>query len=278
MSVVSIGDACMDIYDEPVNKKRVGVNALNVAVYLARLGLKVSFIGVIGEDKWGREIIQALENEGVDFSKVVKKEGQTAVTEVTLNNGERIFTGERIGILPELDIGGSEYDYISTHDHVHHSGFTSWKKISPQQDSKMFNKITNHLRNFAKMDLTVSFDFSQIKEQDFFVRISDLIDFAFFSQPKLTEAEVKEFAEKRFKEGPSIIVITRGPKGSFAYDGDDYYFKEPHDIETNDTLGAGDAFIAGFLAERLAQTGDIAKSLDQATNTAATACERVGAW
>ena len=43
-------------------------------------------------------------------------------------------------------------------------------------------------------------------------------------------------------------VIVHGAEGAFALDGDDLVEKEVFPVEVVDTVGAGDAFVAGFLS------------------------------
>lgn len=43
------------------------------------------------------------------------------------------------------------------------------------------------------------------------------------------------------------MVVTRGEKGSMAYDGEKFYYGGIVPCEVVDTMGAGDSFIAGFL-------------------------------
>ena len=48
-------------------------------------------------------------------------------------------------------------------------------------------------------------------------------------------------------KGPKVAVVTRGEKGSLAYDGEHFYRGDIVPCQVVDTMGAGDSFIAGFL-------------------------------
>ena len=52
MHVATVGDNCIDSYFK-TGQAFPGGNAINVAVYLARLGIPVSYVGVVGDDEYG---------------------------------------------------------------------------------------------------------------------------------------------------------------------------------------------------------------------------------
>ena len=46
----------------------------------------------------------------------------------------------------------------------------------------------------------------------------------------------------------SVAIITDGPKGAFAYDGDEFLHIVPNNIQVVESTGAGDAFASGFIS------------------------------
>jgi 2-dehydro-3-deoxygluconokinase len=46
-------------------------------------------------------------------------------------------------------------------------------------------------------------------------------------------------------------VVVHSAEGAFALEGDDFAEKKGYQVEVVDTVGAGDAFAAGFLSGRL---------------------------
>ena len=46
----------------------LGGKAANQAVALARLGTSVSFVGNVGQDSFGKELVSSLSNEDIDLS------------------------------------------------------------------------------------------------------------------------------------------------------------------------------------------------------------------
>ena len=50
----------------------------NLLILLSRLGAAAAALGTLGEDLWGEQVFQVLENEGVDVS-LIRREGTTTV-------------------------------------------------------------------------------------------------------------------------------------------------------------------------------------------------------
>ncbi len=68
MKIACIGDNCIDSYDE-TGKYYPGGNAVNVAVYLHRMGVESSYVGAVGNDENGERLRRALLEKGVDVSR-----------------------------------------------------------------------------------------------------------------------------------------------------------------------------------------------------------------
>ena len=86
----AIGDNCMDVYDK-TGEVYPGGNPVNVAVHIARLGGRASYIGVVGDDAYGGIISSAISRQGVDISHLHRARGHTAVSHVKLVDGNRVF-------------------------------------------------------------------------------------------------------------------------------------------------------------------------------------------
>ena len=66
----------------------------------------------------------------------------------------------------------------------------------------------------------------------------------------IQELEVKDLLKKMHDFGPEIVVITDGPRGAYAYDGNDMYFIKsyPDPKPPYSRTGAGDAFSSTVLS------------------------------
>ena len=98
MRVVAIGDNCLDWY---LDRQMVhpGGNALNVAVYCHRLGTESSYIGQFGTDWAGDLMVRARENEGIDISRIRRKDGTSGYATIENILGDRVFRGSSDGVV-----------------------------------------------------------------------------------------------------------------------------------------------------------------------------------
>ena len=70
-----------------------------MAVYTVRLGGQASYIGPVGDDEFGEIMRTAIAAKGVDVSRLHVKPGRTAVSQVELLDGERVFGDYDEGVL-----------------------------------------------------------------------------------------------------------------------------------------------------------------------------------
>jgi 2-dehydro-3-deoxygluconokinase len=77
--------------------------------------------------------------------------------------------------------------------------------------------------------------------------------------------------------GPSQAVIKLGANGALALVGGHLYRQEAISVEAVDTVGAGDAFVAGYLAEYIGNRSPEDR-LKTAAATGAFACLVPGDW
>ena len=89
--------------------------------------------------------------------------------------------------------------------------------------------------------------------------------------------EAKELARRLAALGPRQAVIKLGANGALALVNGELYSQPAVPVEALDTVGAGDAFVAGYLSEFIAGLPP-AESLRTAVATGAFACLVPGDW
>jgi len=113
--VAAIGDNCIDYYDS-LNESYPGGNPVNVAVYIKRLGGESSYTGAVGTDSFGKIMISAIQNKGVDTSHIQVLDGKTAVTHVDIVDGDRVFGKYEEGVLADFKLREQDISFIKKHD------------------------------------------------------------------------------------------------------------------------------------------------------------------
>lgn len=268
------GDNCVDRYLRPVPAEFVGGNAVNVAVHLAALGAEVAYFGVVGDDREGAIIRDALLSHGIDCSQVETRRGKTAVTLIEVRDGERIVIDDDVGVQCPLTLTEESKRALARYSFVQCSAFTAWNV----EWQRACPNIVEEVEFLHRAGIQVSLDFSELQEPELAVLLGRHLAVAFVSRgPHSTERDVEETCRFFHKCGVPEVVVTLGASGAL-HSGLGQKFRVPAvPIQPLDTLGAGDAFIAGWLAQR-SRRADPKSCMEEATAVAAEVCSYYGAW
>lgn len=231
LKLAAVGDNCIDYYDQ-TGDAYPGGNPVNVAVYTVRLGGQASYTGVVGNDEYGDLMRRAISGKEVDVSHLRTEPGSTALSHVALVNGDRVFGNYEEGVMEAFRLTDDDVNFLCGHDLV---------------VSGLWGRVDGDLFRLKKRGIPVAFDFADKPEEPAAERAMPWVDYAFFSNDTGSDREIETFLRSVHAIGPRIVVVTRGERGSLAYDGTQFYRGEIVPCRVVDTMGAGDSFIAGFL-------------------------------
>lgn len=272
--LVAIGDNCIDRYLPPIALERVGGNAVNVAANIATHGSRSAYAGVVGDDERGTRILKTLQAVGVNIDCVVRAQGPTGLTEIQVRGGDYAIVLESYGVSDQLEITEVLRRYLSIHATRIHLTVTG-RAAALIQD----------LRTFS---LPISIDLGIVrsaKDLDRFENLLPFISEVFFSTGSSAEDPLVEAAlEKATLLGARTAIATRGERGCTALlDGEQFAMRSQITAgEIVDPLGAGDAFIAGYLSTLNGNSpngpGAAQHRLLTASTWAAQACKQIGGW
>ncbi len=284
VEIVAIGRANMDIEihvdripkeDQHVISKRTtiscGGSAANFASQVALLGPKIGLVACIGSDYNGKVMIERLSDIGVDVSRVQILQNQPTGLFIAVNDskgGKTIIADHGANkFLDRLDKRIFDDSYLLKTRTVHVAGG--------------FPNMIDTVIEIATTDgLIFSFDPGRTSDNVDFQKVLRSTDLLFVNQDELkryckvsaTERDLRMFA----KSFPGIIVLKQGSKGAIATDGFEYYHSDVFDVPVVDTLGAGDAFAAGFVTA-WTRSENIEQALNFANAVAALTVTRRGA-
>ena len=99
------------------------------------------------------------------------------------------------------------------------------------------------------LKVPLSFDFSDLWDYDYLKTVSPHIDFALFSCSEMQKPEMETLIQCVMDYGCKLFIGTLGKTGVLVTDGKRRFIKKPYQLRDPviDTLGAGDAFVTGFL-------------------------------
>lgn len=259
--IATVGDNCIDRYLPPVGRELVGGNAVNVAVNLQRLGHPSSYFGAVGDDPEGARVCKVLARIGVDLASLrTVPAGRTSLTVIATGpDGDRHFVSEDFGVCRGYRPDAADLARLKTMRHVHigwldDEGATKRALMQAGISVSQDLSVNAEPRNISPADLTIT-----------------------FMSCDGDDAQAHDLARAVSAQGTRLAVIMRGARGSLALQGSEIFTGEALPVTVRDTTGAGDSFIAGFLAARLAgQT--IGASLAQGHREAAQTCRIFGGF
>lgn len=273
MRVIGIGDNVVDDYAH-IRTIFPGGNALNFSVYAAMLGCESAYLGVFGSDIAAEHVQRTLAETGVDTSRCIRADGANGRAILTIEDGERVFVGSNEGGVSKsvpMEFIFNDLDYLQTFSILHTSAYSY---------------LDRYLARMQSLNSLVSYDFSDDFDVEHALSLCQYVDIGFFSCAEWTEAATMDLLEKAASRGCTLVVATRGPHEAILFEGQSWFRQAPHPVTPTDTLGAGDAFISGFLVSYVGGQADtgvqstslIENSLEKAASFAAEICQIQGAF
>lgn len=255
--LIAVGDNCLDVYLTK-NHMAVGGNALNVAAQWARQGRAARYFGVVGGDAEGELICAALAGAGLDPADVERRPGSTAVTLLLERDGDRRF------LLEDLGVGQG---YVPDTPRRADMLAADWVHLGT-------NTAPDLLAFLAGQGARFSIDLS--------TRPEDLplagVPLAFASGPEAAGAPVAPLLQALRGRGAACAVVTCGSRGAFLDAGAGVVAMPARPVAVVDTCGAGDSFIASFIAAAVIEGRPAEEALRQATAAAAATCGHEGGF
>ena len=228
----------------------VGGSGAIVACGAARLGLRVAFCGVVGDDLFGRFMRDELDRRGVDVKGlVVAPDRSTGLTIVLARPDDRaILTYE--GTIGDLRAGSIDTEFLAAASHVHVASYFLQGHLAPDLPV-LFERVR---ANGATTSVDPNWDPSERWDGG----VRGLLSHTDVFLPNATEAvhiagtaSVDE-AVIALAASAGLVVAKTGPDGAVASRGDELVRAPAPTVDTVDTTGAGDSFDAGFLVSWLA--------------------------
>jgi len=299
MTVVTVGET-MALLDAPASGRlgtalpvRIGGAESNVAIGLARLGVDCTWTSRVGDDALGTFVTREIRAEGV---RVVATRDAAAPTGLMVkeHRGGRpsrvryYRAGSAASRLSPADVDAVA-DEIAAADVLHVTGITAALGAAP------LTAVERAIEVARAAGTTVSFDVNHratlwpaAVAAPVLARLAAAADLVFAgpeeaalvlgrppAAPSFDDGEV--LARELAKRGPATVVVKLGALGALALYGDQVHRSTALPVEVVDPVGAGDAFVAGYLSEVVAG-GSVPDALRTANGCGAAVCRVPGDW
>jgi sugar/nucleoside kinase (ribokinase family) len=224
----------------------LGSSSAIVAHNLAALGSRVGFQSRIGDDSLGQIALERLRQGGVDVSQVRIAAGAitTGLTVILHHEAWRnILTYS--GTIAETSWQDLDLDYLADSRHFHFSSYYLQRALRPRV-GELFQRLKAN-------GLTISLDTNDDPDDRWDGDLKDVLRHVDVFLPNEREAckaagtDNMEAAIRKLSEWVPLVVVKLGRKGAMAQRGGERFVSPSREVETVDTVGAGDSFDAGFL-------------------------------
>jgi fructokinase len=297
--VCVIGEALIDLVMDPASATSAGPKAylahpggspFNVAIGLARLGQPSQLLARLSDDAFGRQLRRHAEANGVDLSYAVSAPESSTVAVVSLDADRnagydfyRTGTADWQWQSAELDRMPADTSWIHT------GSLASWTEPGA-------SVIADQLRRRRdRQPVVISYDpnirpallpdhLTAVDQVEAMVELAHVVKASAEDLHWLYPGQDPDDVLRRWGTlGPSVVVMTDGGRGARYLAGEEIGTVPARPVQVVDTVGAGDAFMAGLInALRAAgypgaEDATVPAAVAEAILVAALTCARAGA-
>ena len=291
MDVLSLGIYVVDVLGRPIDQFpekgklalfdeleiHTGGCANNTAIALTRLGISAGAMGKVGTDAFGDLILQTLIDNGADTAGMQQDPStSTSFSFVAVaSDGERTFY-HYIGANGELCEVDLNWEIIKSAKILHIAGAL----VMPRFDGA---PMANVLREAKVLGITTSLDTAYDATGKWMETLEPCLSYVDMFMPSIVEAQhltgLSEYREitqfLRDNYGIHTIVIKMGENGSYVSTPEAEHFAPAYPVNAVDATGAGDAYVAGFLAGTI-MGWDLKATAELASATGAACVTAIG--
>jgi 2-dehydro-3-deoxygluconokinase len=231
----------------------------NVAINLARLGLKTGWISRLPDNPLGRKVASEMGRHGVDLTGVIWASGGERQSTFFIEfasppRSTQVIYDRAASAFSHIQPDQVDWTYLRAGHWLHLSGITPALGAGPRAT------VERAIAEASRAGMTISFDVNyRAKLWSAEQAASQLVSFmssstllvcalrdavTLFQVPEAAEAAVTGL-HARFR--PRLTVLTLGDAGAVAFNGELHY-QAALPAETVDPIGSGDAFVSGFIA------------------------------
>jgi fructokinase len=264
----------------------------NVARMIARLGGRSQFVGRVGDDAFGRRLRAALDEHGVQIAVPQATAAPTTLAVAELDEAgvadyRFYLEGTAAGQLTPADVPAGLLDHtraialggLGLLIEPMASTLLGLLRATPDSATVLLDP---NCRPRAIRDLS-----SYRASVDAFVQRSDLVKVSVDDLELLAPGMDKHAVARRFLDlQPAAVLVTDGPRPVTIYTAQAERAIPVPEVDLVDTVGAGDAFVAGFLVwwldhgcerDQAGNLDTLVQATEAAVTVAAAACTMAGA-
>lgn len=250
----------------------IGSSSAIFACGAARLGLKVAFIGVCGEDVFGQFMLDEMQKRDVDVENVIQIPGGSTGLSVILNSGVDRAILTHPGLIAALRAEDIPDDLLRQTRHLHVASYFLQTALQPG--------LPGLFRRARALGLTTSLD-TNYDPSEKWLGFDELLSVTNVFLPNEKEAVSLSgqadvaLAADRLGSGVDALAVKLGAAGALGVSESQTVRVASIPVNVVDTIGAGDSFDAGFIYGYL-QKWELEKALRLACVCGALSTQKAG--
>jgi fructokinase len=260
--VVALGELLIDFTPAGISEggnlrfeENPGGAPANVLASLAKLGKKCAFIGMVGNDRFGKFLKDALQQNGVAVTGIkISKTVNTTLAFVHLEpDGDRSFSFYR-NPGADMMLTSKDIDYeLIKQARIFHFGSISMTDEPSRSATLIAARIAKANGLIVSYDPNYRPSLWTGKEQAIAMMKTglELADIVKVSEEELElltgTADLSKGSAILYEMGNCVVLVTLGSKGCFYRYPGGIGQLPTYEVNTIDTTGAGDAFLGGIL-------------------------------
>jgi sugar/nucleoside kinase (ribokinase family) len=222
----------------------IGSSSAIFACGAARLGLKVAFIGVCGDDLFGQFMLDAMQARSVDVSNIIRVSGGQTGLSVILNSSSDRAILTHPGLIAALRASDIPDNLLRQTRHLHVASYFLQTALQPG--------LPDLFQRAHSLSVTTSLDTNWDPSGEW-TGVLDLLQWVDVFLPNAAEAcaitglaDIESAADELAKHA-GIAAIKQGAQGALGVQGKHLTTVSSIPVNVVDTVGAGDSFDAGFI-------------------------------
>ena len=230
----------------------LGSSSAIFACNLSILGPRVAFVGKIGNDEFGKLVIDSLESKKVSTEFIIRSDRYKTGATIVLNYGEDRAMITHPGSMEHFTFSEIKPDILDRCNHIHISSVFLQPGIK--------ENLVDLLSVAKEHNITTSLDTQWDPSEKWDLELEKALPLVDVFLPNiqellaLTRKENLEKAIKSVKDFSNIVAVKMGNNGSVGIKRGKSYSSKPFlNRQVVDAIGAGDSFNAGFIFKFLQQ-------------------------
>lgn len=250
-----------------------GGKGANQGVAISKLNNNVIFLGNVGKDAYGEELLKSMKDSGVDISSIEKTDTSTGIAVINVDKSGN----NNIVVIPGAN-GLVNIEYLQRHYNAfEEADIVVFQLEIPLETVRAGLRISKGLGKLTILNPAPAAELDDEIIENIDILIPNEHELERISKVKITDHDsMLEAAQVLLEKGIKQIIVTLGSKGVCYVDINGHEFFEAYKVAVVDTTAAGDSFIGGFISSYI-ENADIKSSITRGQKTAALTIQKVGA-